>query len=245
MAMVDEIEKRHLQGLSKLAGAVSHKINNDLSGITCNLSLLVEEIDDGSPPEELRELVTDALTAAGHASLVLKNVFGLFRLEQSECYEFDLNETVADVVSLSQQQEQFAGKLEISTQPKPILVNSTPLRVQCMLTPLLINAFEASTSDACVNVETRIQQTANAKAWLDELPAGSYATITVRDAGAGFSHELGLSVFEPFVSDKGPGRGLGLALSHAYARSHRGTLSWANLSRGGAEVTVWLPCACT
>jgi signal transduction histidine kinase len=242
--MTEDTEKRHLRGLALLAASVSHKLNNDLSGVTCNLSLVLEEIDEGSPTEELREIVSDALEAAVHATRLLGDTFGLYRLAAVNFHELDLGAAVQDVVDTVGEQAGIAGKVDTSGVLEGIVVRSTPENLQQMVAPLTLNALEAMNGrSGVIQVEARVQRVADLGEFLDPLADRSYATVVVRDDGPGFGVEFGARAFEPFMSTKATGRGLGLAVAHAYARAHGGTISYRNLARRGAEVTVWLPLA--
>jgi two-component system sensor histidine kinase HydH len=66
-------------------------------------------------------------------------------------------------------------------------------------------------------------------------------TITIADDGPGIPQSLGDRIFEPYVSTKETGIGLGLAISRRIVESHGGQLSAANAPCGGAQFTIRLP----
>ena len=75
------------------------------------------------------------------------------------------------------------------------------------------------------------------------LESEGSATIVVRDTGRGIEAGLETTIFEPFVTSKssGEGMGLGLAISAEIMKGHGGTLSARNLEGGGAEFAMELP----
>ena len=73
-----------------------------------------------------------------------------------------------------------------------------------------------------------------------DTPGGS-CRIAFRDSGKGIPEEALQELFEPFVTTKEQGMGLGLAISRRIVEEHGGTIVAANHAEGGAEFTVTLP----
>jgi signal transduction histidine kinase len=69
----------------------------------------------------------------------------------------------------------------------------------------------------------------------------SWIAITIADSGPGVPEELGDRIFEPYVSTKDTGIGLGLAICRRIAHSHGGEIIASNAPEGGAVFTVRLP----
>ena len=239
--MNQDREQRHLRGLAHLAAAVAHKMNNDLAGITCNLSMILADLDDGEQPSDMPELISDALLAAQHAANLLQNAFGLFRLDDSECEVLDVGETLGLVVGSTVQQQQLELDVEVPDTSDALRVRSTPERIQRMVAPLLINAAQSRQEPRVrAVVETGLSDVPQGGA-LDELESEPFIMIRVTDDGPGVPAELGQKAFEPFVTTKERGRGLGLAITLALARAHGGSVGLRAAPGGGSEFTIWLP----
>ena len=69
----------------------------------------------------------------------------------------------------------------------------------------------------------------------------SWITIKIADSGPGVPKDLGDRIFEPYVSTKDTGIGLGLAICRRIVHSHGGDIIAGNTPEGGAVFTVRLP----
>ena len=65
--------------------------------------------------------------------------------------------------------------------------------------------------------------------------------ISVRDTGPGISGEMNETMFNPFISTKANGLGLGLSISRSIIEAHGGRLWAASIGSGGAEFRFSLP----
>jgi signal transduction histidine kinase len=71
-------------------------------------------------------------------------------------------------------------------------------------------------------------------------PAASRAVVEVRDSGSGPAPEVGDRLFEPFVTGKPEGVGLGLAVARQVAEAHGGRIAW-HREEGRTCFTIELP----
>lgn len=65
--------------------------------------------------------------------------------------------------------------------------------------------------------------------------------ILIADSGCGIPLDLGDRIFQPFVSTKETGLGLGLSISRRIVQSHGGQIMGTNLASGGSAFSIWLP----
>ncbi len=238
----DERELRRLQGLADLAAVVAHKLNNDLTEVTCNVGILLEDIEEGSPPDDMPQLLRDALHAAEHASRLSQEALGLFRLDARGAAPVSIERYLHDLVP---RLPPTAHDVVCVSCASPHLVTTTPDRLDRILLPMLRNALEAAPAGPIdVVCEPSVPTDPDAVPQsIDPLSTGPYTAITVRDRGPGFSQSPETAAFTPFATTKEQGRGLGLSTALNVARAHAGSMSCRSHPGGGAEVTVWLPIA--
>jgi signal transduction histidine kinase len=116
---------------------------------------------------------------------------------------------------------------------------------------LLTNASEALTgrADGQVAVRTGVEHVAAPGAagnwWPGALDEGSYGYFEVADDGPGLEDQVRDRLFEPFVSTKFTGRGLGLAAALGIVRAHQGAIEVDSTPGRGSRFRVWFPLVIT
>lgn len=104
-----------------------------------------------------------------------------------------------------------------------IAIVADPFEVQLVVRHLVSNAYESGSDPDGIEVATAVVEFAGDRADAGIPPRpGRYARIRVRDAGTGVAEDIVAAVFRPFVSTKGPGRGLGLAAVEGVCLAHCG-----------------------
>src|SRR5262249_12721597 len=110
--------------------------------------------------------------------------------------------------------------IELTTviEPRPSRVLADPVVIEQALLNLAINARDAMPDAGDLTIETRNVDVGDAleSSQPDELPAGPYVLLLVRDTGCGMSEEEKARIFEPFFTTKEVGKGSGLGLASVY-----------------------------
>ena len=73
------------------------------------------------------------------------------------------------------------------------------------------------------------------------LPQQKEVLLTVTDTGPGIDTEIMPNIFDPFITGKSTGTGLGLTITHDIIEQHHGRIEAENDPNGGAVFNVWLP----
>ncbi len=124
-----------------------------------------------------------------------------------------------------------AVTLEADVQPPTLSVMADEAAMTSVLINLMRNAIDA------------MQGTHPRRLLMHARADGAWAVLTVTDTGPGIRADILARLFEPFVTSKpaGAGLGLGLVISAQLVRSVGGTLKAANGDNGGARFTIELP----
>src|SRR5678815_3203162 len=168
----------------------------------------------------LNSIAAEAL----RAGQTIRHLRSLVRKQESQREATDVNRIVHDALELTEPDTRASGvtvRIALADDLPPVLVDR--VQIEQVVLNLLRNAVEAMhdcRGDALLIVETRAE------------PAGS-VEVAVRDTGVGLPPDGGALVFEPFITDKATGLGMGLAISRSIVELHGGRI-WAepNDTRG-------------
>lgn len=94
---------------------------------------------------------------------------------------------------------------------------------------------------AAASATNRVQGLNSLVSVNDDRRSAAGIHLLVADSGCGISSELGDRIFEPFVSTKETGLGLGLSICRRIVQSHGGQIVGTNLASGGTAFSIWLP----
>ncbi len=228
----EALRAEQLAAVGQMAAGIAHELRNPLMA----MKILVQAAAEASPPhladrdllvleEEITRLERSAETFLDFA-----------RPPEIERRTFNLRLLIGqmlDLVSARAERQGVRASCDFpETQTVPIRADMGQVRQ--VLLNLLLNALDAVPEGGTVTV--KIEPTAG-------VAVGSPGWVTVRvcDTGPGLPDELGSKIFEPFVSTKPTGIGLGLSISKRIVESHGGQIQAVNRPGGGAEFTVRLP----
>ncbi len=233
-----------MASIGKMAAVLAHEINNPLSGILTYAKLLRKWIDReeldrqktaGEGVRRYRE-ICDSLDLVASESRrcgdLVKNLLAFSRTTPINLQATDLNEVVRRSLRLVQHQLDLAS-IQIQLQLDPALprVLCDAAQIEQVLLALVMNALDA------------LPQGGNV--WLTTSPSrqDNHVRIVVRDDGSGIAPEILPHLFEPFLTTKETGRGvgLGLAISRSILERHSGSIEVQSDVGRGTTFTVTLP----
>jgi C4-dicarboxylate-specific signal transduction histidine kinase len=211
--------------MGELAGSLAHEINQPLAVIVTSAQA-AQRLLDGRRPDraELRGALTDIADQGKHAAQVIGRLRALFRKADSERQLLDVGELITGMASLVRHDvERRRIEMTLDCPPRLPLVSGDSIQLQQVILNLLVNACEAmSTVDGPRDLIVASR----------ERP-GVGIELTISDTGPGLKESELERIFEPFVTTKTAGLGMGLAISRSIINAHGGRI-WVtcNLDRG-------------
>jgi len=219
--------------LGELSGSLAHELNQPLAAILSNAQAAQRFLNREVPElDRVREILADIVKSDRRAGAVITRLRSLLRKEDAQHQPVDMNEVVQEVLALMRS-DFFNRQVSVRTDLFPQLpaVSGDQVQLQQVLLNLLINGSDAMAGrnggrEMVVSTEITPERTVR---------------VSVSDCGTGIRPEDLERIFEPFVTTKAQGMGLGLAVCHTIVKAHSGRLWAVNNPNGGATVTVELP----
>ncbi|HET7808951.1 MAG TPA: ATP-binding protein [Steroidobacteraceae bacterium] len=223
--------------LGQLSGAFAHELKQPLTSILGNAEAALSMLQKGNAnPAELSEILHDIVQDDERAAQVIQRLRALLGKGDTLQTPVELNDVVRESLELTH--SEFVTRNVVATlQLDPTLPSVLADRVQMqqVVLNLLMNACEAMVGTPIarrqVTISTRFVAHAEA------------AEITVRDNGPGIAAGDTDRIFQPFVTTKAHGLGLGLAICRSVAEAHHGVLWAENAPEGGAVFHIKIPIA--
>ena len=217
LAQFQETTQRteRLRLLGQVGGGLAHQLRNGLTGVRLAVQLFVRECTEQTDTSALDV----ALRQLKLLETNLKRFLDLGR-DGEGCREpCSLPALVQEAVELLQPQCRHAGiELRWQRPAEERVVFGDAGRLGQLILNVLGNAVEAAGPggivEAKLSEETRLS------------PSSSVVLLEVRDSGPGPKPEVAERLFEPFVTGKPEGVGLGLAVARQVAEAHGGTIHW-------------------
>lgn len=225
-----------MASIGKMAAVLAHEINNPLSGILTYAKLLRKWIDRDDAGLDRRQEIRDSLDLIASESRrcgdLVKNLLTFSRATPMNLQLTDLNRVVEQAIRLVQHQLDLAGiQLQLQLDPDLPRVVCDASQIEQVLLALVMNAMDAMPQGGNLWLTTSFSR------------EPGRVRIVVRDDGVGIPPEILPRLFEPFLTTKetGHGVGLGLAISHSILERHRGNIEVQSEVGRGTTFTVTLP----
>lgn len=194
-----------LRLLGQVSGGLAHQLRNGVAGAKLALQLHARS----APPAEEIDV---ALRQLALVEIQLKRFLDLGKATELHCRLCDLSALVEESVALLRPGCQHA-RIELRWRaPEPMKLTADSHQLGQVILNLLTNAIEAAGPGGWI--EARVGS------------AGDRGYVEVLDSGAGLDAKVAARLFEPFVTSKPEGVGLGLAVARQIIAAHGGTIGW-------------------
>jgi len=235
----DRTEERRLEAkvassakmaaLGTMAGGIAHEVRNPLNAVRGFAELLRLELD---PSERAHRFATRICEGVDEIDGIVKSLLGFAAPEKLVREVVDPEELAREAIAAARgdaNASEPTDRWNIRASIDCPVFRADPIKLRQALKNLVANALQAQPAGGDVALEIRHD--------------GGVIELRVHDAGPGFAPDLRARAGEPFLTTRSEGTGLGLALVHAIAAVHGGSIEFCADSGplGGADVRLRIP----
>ncbi len=237
------VRAERLQAVAELSASLAHEIRNPLASIRSATEQLARRrppAADGDDEDEriLHDLV---VREADRLSRLLADFLDFARTRVSRLDSLDVGAIAQTAAMLAVSHPDRAPGVAVQVDIAPDLprLDGDEDLLHRAVFNLVLNAVQAVGQEGHVFVEVD-RRPADARSGSSTAITGELLAITVTDDGPGIPDGLRERIFEPFVSGKAGGTGLGLPVVHRAVEAHRGVVLVDALPRG-TRFSILLP----
>ena len=221
--------------LGELSGTLAHELSQPLTAVLSNAQA-ARRLLEQRPPDVgmVQAALDDIIRNDRRAGAVIDRLRTLLRKGETVLQPVDVNEVAREVIDLAYG-ELMSRRVTVKSTLSPAipLVLGDRVQLQQVVLNLVLNACDA------------MKGTPMAQRHLELLTGseGEFVQVVISDRGSGIPDDQLERVFEPFVTFRAQGLGLGLAISRSIVAAHGGSIRAENNADGGATFRCRLPVA--
>jgi len=212
-------ERRHLAALGELSAVLAHEIRNPLASLKGHAQLLEEQLVDEPRRHAKAHRVVDEAVRLERLTDTLLDFARADRIAPGPASPAEVARRAAELTE--------PGRVVVDTSAAPERWTFDAMRIEQALVNLVRNALQASAAPA--EVELKVADD------------GEGLRFTIADRGPGVPSEMRPRLFEPFVTGRLEGTGLGLAVVRRVIELHGGKVTIDRRPGGGSVFVLWLP----
>jgi signal transduction histidine kinase len=213
------------KAVSTLAAGMAHEIKNPLTAIRTFAKFIPEKRGDPEFLDKLHQILT-VETERIHG--IVQDVLSFAKPRPPQPRDVDLGALIASTVNLlSSELLKKRVRWSVDCTHNGAVIHADPDQLRQVLINLIQNAADAMPAGGRLKIATR--------------SVNNHLELTISDTGTGIPLTLLPKIFDPFVTTKPDGNGLGLAVVYSIIQSHRGSIRADSQPNHGTTFTVSLP----
>jgi two-component system, NtrC family, sensor kinase len=221
------VQTEKLAGIGRLAAGVAHEINNPLTGILTNSSLMLEDLPEEDPRrDDLKVIVDETL----RCRKIVKGLLDFARQSPPQKQLVSLNGVIEDVITLVRNQANFRNiRIDLKLDQSVPQIFADRDQIRQVVLNIVLNAADAMPGGGEFNIRS------------SSYAEDGFIELSFRDTGEGIPADVKEKLFEPFVTTKKSGTGLGLSIAYGIIERHKGKIAVESAAGKGTTFRIILP----
>lgn len=225
------IRTERLNAMAVLGAGLAHDLNNSLATIQAFAELASERMEAGLLPQT--KDLAQIIAAAENSATLTRRLLSYGRTEDEPPAAICLKEEITRMETTLRMLLRRNIALRLNLGDNPVLIRGVPSQIEQIMVNLVANARDAIPEEGDITIRLST----------DRSTGSPFARVDVADTGEGMTPEVQASLFRPFFTTKGPGRGTGLGLAsvHQIIMNLEGTLAVASEPGVGTTFVLRIP----
>ncbi len=226
---LEEVARRNekMAAIGQLAAGIAHEIRNPLASISGSIQLLEMTLSQDGDGTENKRLYNIVLKEIDRLNLLITEFLNYARPEKIPNDQVNIHQVLKDTLEKIKLNHKLPShvKQNVDLRSKGSLIGQVEKLEQVFLN-LMLNAYQA------------MEKTHPAQIFVKSYNKGGCLFVSIKDTGPGLNPEVKDRIFEPFVTTKSSGTGLGLATTHKILENHKAKIHVNSEKNKGTEFLI-------
>ena len=227
--------QERLEAVAELSASLAHEIKNPLASIRSSVEQLGQSVHADADDRFLSQLV---VRESDRLSRLLTEFLDFSRVRLAESQPVDLEVVARTAVAVAREHPECPPGAEVTVSGRCQPIPGDEDLLHRVVLNLVLNAVQASNGEARVRVTL---QDTRARDLPRGVALGDSVRLEVADTGPGIPEDLLDRLFDPFVTGREGGTGLGLAVVQRAVEAHGGVVFVDSVTGKGAKFSIFLP----
>src|SRR3989338_4712065 len=229
------VRSAKMASLGQLSATVAHEIRNPLTSIKMRLCSLRDQLKDNADSEEDMLIIDEEIN---RLEGIIKNFLDFARPPELKMEICDMSKILGSVINLVKSKAESSNiRIENKIEEPLPEIQIDKEQIRQVFLNIMLNAIEAMPKGGIVELTADVDR--------NDKKSNGKLKIQIKDTGQGIGPDLKSKLFEPFISTKEQGTGLGLFIASRITKLHKGDIHIDSEPGKGASVTVELPITST
>ncbi|MCB2181020.1 MAG: response regulator [Desulfobulbaceae bacterium] len=237
-------QTQKMEAIGTLASGIAHDFNNLLNAIVGFADLLLMDLQEGSRQHKDAQQIKNA---GKRATELVQQILTFSRRSEQKWQPLKLQQVIKEALKLLRSSLPTTVEIRQDIHPDCSSVIADFTQIHQVIMNLCTNAFHAIGQKKGI-LEVRLDEISvdpKLAGQIQDLSAGKYIRLIVKDSGQGMDQVTRERIFDPYFTTKkkGSGTGLGLATVLGIVKSHKGAITVHSKKGQGSTFTLYFPVA--